>query len=97
MGSRISYSVRRNHPFAVYAEVGISVTIPCQAGLACFTPLLGGPASFLTLLPGCAGGLLCELRLNGVLGSSRLSGSSLLRVPPSARESLLESLRSTEK
>ena len=70
MGSRISYSVRRNHPFAVYAEVGVSVTIPCQAGLACFTPLLGGPASFLTLLPGCAGGSLRELRVDAVLRSS---------------------------
>ena len=42
-------------------------SLPSRARL--FTPLLGDPALFLTLLPGCAEGSLCELRVDGVLRS----------------------------
>jgi hypothetical protein len=70
---RISYPAK-NHSFAVYAAVSTSVTISCQAGLTCFTPLLGGPAFFLPYSPRSVEGVFYEVRGYGFLRSSHPHG-----------------------
>jgi hypothetical protein len=56
--------------FGVYAGVGRSATILYQAGLACFSPLLGGPVFFSSLFPGC-GVRRCLLRISALRSSAK--------------------------